>query len=269
MKLPAILPVMMALLLPFLAVAQDQIHKKNKEIIECAVREVGTDEIKYNLPGYGDQVLFSVEKEKVSRIVFADGRELEIVNEINNPENYIDNRNKAIKIDFISPLTGNTTFSYEQSIKPGRSWETSVGLIGMGIDPNDRNPLGLFAQFGLKFIKSPDFYFSRLRYAHLLKGGYVKPEVSLGLYGIDRESYYPSYSETRETVVAAAIMVNFGKQWVFDNVMLFDIYLGVGYGFSTGTYADDMDYNYGYATGPPEFPIALQAGINLGYLLKK
>ena len=258
------------LFLPLLVTAQDQIHKKNKEIIECVVREVGTEEIKYNLPEYNDVVIFSIEREKVSKIVFADGHELEIVNELYNPENYLDNRTRAIKVDFISPLTGNTTFSYEQVIKPGRSWEASLGLIGMGIDPNDNNAVGLFAQFGLKFIKSPDFYFSRMRYAHLLKGGYVKPELSIGLYGIDRvDYYYPYYNETRETVFSAAMMVNFGKQWVFDNVMLFDLYVGVGYGFSTGTYSDDLDYNFGYATGPPEFPIALQAGINLGYLIKK
>lgn len=252
---------------PFILNAQDEIHKKNNEVIICVVREVGTVEIKYNLPEYEDIVVFSIDKDKVSKIVFGSGQVLEIVNEMYNPENYLDNRKRAIKIDFISPLTGNTTISYEQSIKPGRSWEASVGLIGLGLDPNNNNPLGLFAQFGFKFIKSPDFYFSRMRYAHLLKGGYVKPEVSLGVYGIDRDTYY--MNQNRETVISGAIMVNFGKQWVFDNVMLFDMYVGVGYGFSTGTYGDDMDYNFGYVTGPPEFPIALQAGINIGYLLKK
>ena len=252
---------------PFILNAQDEIHKKNNEVIICTIREISSQEIKYSLPEYQETVVFSIDRDIVNKVIFSTGQEMEIVNEMNNPENYVDNRTRAIKIDFISPLTGNITISYEQSIKPGRSWEASVGLIGLGLDPNNNNPLGLFAQFGFKFIKSPDFYFSRMRYAHLLKGGYVKPEVSLGAYSIDRDTYY--YNQNRETVISGAIMVNFGKQWIFDNVMLFDMYVGVGYGFSTGTYSDDLDYNFGYATGPPQFPVALSAGINLGYLLKK
>jgi hypothetical protein len=268
MKLSAVWTITVVFLLPLGLIAQDQIFKKNKEVITCTVREVGTEEIRYNLPEYQEEVTFAIEKDKVDRIVFADGQEIVIENEMYNPENYPDDRTKAIKLDFISPLTGNTTISYEQSMRPGRSWEVSLGLIGMGIDPNNNNALGLFGQFGIKFIKSPDFYLSRMRYSHLLKGGYIKPVVSFAAYGIDRNEIYP-YNVERETVLSGMIMVDFGKQWVFDNVLLFDLYAGVGYGFSTGMNSDDLDYNFGFVTGPPEVPIALEAGINLGYLLKK
>lgn len=254
------------ILFPLVSISQDIIYKKNNDSIICMIREVGTEDIKYNDPEYSDKILFSIDKDKVARLMFSDGHELIIQTELTNPENYIDDRKRAIKIDFISPLTGNTTISYEHSIKPGRSFEGSVGLIGLGLDPGDNNPLGMFVQFGMKFIKSPDFYFSRMRYAHLLKGGYIKPEVSFGAYGIDTDYYYSE--NERETVVTGAVMVNFGKQWVFDNVMLFDIYVGVGYGFSTRDHYDDLEYNFGYVTGPPQFPIAMQAGINIGYLLK-
>jgi len=251
---------------PLFIGAQDIIFKKNNDSIVCVIREVGTEEIKYNLLDYSQMVLFSVDRDKVKRIVFSDGKEMEVKNETKNEENYIDNRRRAIKIDFISPLTGNTTISYEQSLKPGRSIEGSVGLIGLGLDPGGNNPLGMFIGFGFKLIKTPDFYFSRMRYSHLLKGGYIKPEVSLALYGVDRDSYH--YKHARETIFSGSIMANFGKQWIFDNVMLFDMYVGVGYGFSTSSYNDTMVYNFGYVTGPPQFPIALTAGINIGYLLK-
>ena len=124
----------------------------------------------------------------------------------------------------------------------------------------------MFVGFGYKLIKSPDFYLSNMRYSHLLKGGYIKPEISLALYAIDQDYYYNN--NTRETIFSGAIMVNFGKQWVQDNLMLFDMYVGVGYGFSTNSNNDSMEYNFGYATGPPQFPIALTAGINLGVLFK-
>ena len=246
--------------------AQDQIHKKTGDTIFCHVQEVGDEVLKYYLPDFPESTLFTIDKEKVNKLVFSTGQELTFEPEMTNPENYIDNRKRAIKIDFISPLTGNTTFSYEQSIRPGRSLEGSVGLIGLGLDPGNRNAIGAFVQFGMKFIKSPDFYFSKMRYSHLLKGGYVKPEVSIGAYGADIDDYYSN--QKRETVFTAAIMINIGKQWVFDNVMLLDLYFGVGYGFSTGYYNEDLDYNFGYFTGPPQFPIAFTGGINIGYLLK-
>jgi hypothetical protein len=266
MKKIVIASLLLIFTLPLIVSAQDIIYKKNNDSIVCIIREVGTEAIKYNLLDYSQMVLFAIDKNKVSKIVFSDGQGMEFQNEMKNEENYLDDRRRAIKIDFISPLTGNTTFSYEQSLKPGRSLEGSVGLIGLGLDPGGNNPRGLFVGFGLKLIKSPDFYFSRMRYAHLLKGGYIKPEVSLALYAVDRDNYY--YGHSRETIFSGAIMVNFGKQWIFDNVMLFDMYVGVGYGFSTSSYNNGMVYNFGYATGPPQFPIALTAGINIGYLLK-
>ena len=160
--------------------SQDAIYKKSGDTIYCTINEVGDEVLKYYLLDFSNSTLFTINKEKVSKVVFSNGKELTFQNEMTNPENYLDNRKRAIKFDFISPLTGNTTFSYEQSLRPGRSLEGSIGLIGLGLDPNDRNGLGAFVQFGMKFIKSPDFYMSKMRYSHLLKGGYVKPEVSIG-----------------------------------------------------------------------------------------
>lgn len=253
---------------PLLLTAQDMIYKKNNDTIFCIVREVGTEEITYNLLDYSQMVLFAIEKEKVAKVVFSDGQVIEFQKEkeIMNAENYADNRKSAIKIDIISPLTGNTTFSFEQSLKPGRSIEVSLGLIGLGFDPNENDPLGLFLEFGFKLIKNPDYYTSKMRYSHLLNGGYIKPEVSFGVYGVNSDYYYTTTE--RETVLTGTVMVDFGKQWVFNNTMLFDLYVGVGYGFSSRGSSSDMTYDYGWATGPPQVPIALTAGINIGYLIK-
>lgn len=253
------------------AQAQDQIHKKNDEVISCKVKEIGLDEIKYSLPEFDPDVFFSIDKDVVKKVVFANGKEMDIKTEITNPENYVNNHKNAVKVDFMSPLTGNTTFYYERSLKPGRSIEAGLGIIGLGINVGDRNAAGFFTKIGYKFIKSPDFYLRGMKYAHILKGAYFKPELLIGYYAYDQDVYYDSYyysypSSERTNVAMAALFLNFGKQWVVDNSFLVDFFFGVGYGFDSGDY--DEGYHFGYVGGAEEFPIAAEAGLKIGWLFK-
>lgn len=258
--------------------AQDQIIKKNLEIISCKIREVASDEIKYLLPDYPQDVVFSIEKEKVAKIVFENGKEMSFQKEMTNPENYLDQKKNALKIDFMSPLTGNTTFSYERSLKPGRSIEASLGIIGLGIDPNDVDQGGAFVKFGMKFIKSPDFYLQGMRYAHIMKGSYFKPEIGFSLYSKDIETGYDVYdpntgyynwvyTEERASIFAGFIQVVLGKQWVVDDVFLIDMYGGIGYGFDDYD-GDSGGYHYGFVVAADEVPLSLSAGFKIGFLFK-
>ena len=244
---------------------QDKIHKRNQEVIDCNIKEIGTESIKYTLPDYPEDVLFAIDKDKVLKVVFEDGKEIKFMKELSNPENYVDNKKNAIKLDFISPLTGNTTFAFEHSLRPGRSLEASLGIIGLGFKPNDRHSRGAFVRFGYKFIKSPDFYFSKMRYSHILKGAYVKPEVSFGYYTEKFErNNYDAYSSYTEETFSFTIHLVLGKQWIFDNAFLIDFFGGVGYGFTNS----DQGYHYGYVIAGSEFPISGTAGLKVGYLIK-
>ncbi len=120
--------------------AQDMIIKKNADTLNCKVREIGSEEIKYNLPEYSPDLMFTITKEKISKLIFENGKEMTFQNEMDNPMNYADQNKNAIKIDFLSPLTGNTTFAYERSIKPGQSLEATLGIIGLGFDPQRCKP---------------------------------------------------------------------------------------------------------------------------------
>ncbi|MCD4732426.1 MAG: hypothetical protein K8R74_17625, partial [Bacteroidales bacterium] len=162
--------------------AQDQIYKKTKEVIHCKVKEISLDDIKYKLFDANNEIIYSIDKAQISKVVLENGDEIQFKDNFKNPENYADNKKNALKIDFLSPLTGNTSLSYEHSIQPGRSYEITLGLIGLGIDPNNHNQAGFFVKGGLKFLKSPDFYLRGMRYAHILKGSYVKPEIAFGYY---------------------------------------------------------------------------------------
>jgi len=59
-----------------------------------------------------------------------------------------------------------------------------------------------------------------------------------------------------------AILLKLGKQWVFDDSFLVDIYGGVGYGFG----GDDYDVlSYGFIVAS-EVPVAFTGGIRIGWV---
>ncbi|MCK9450506.1 MAG: hypothetical protein M0Q90_02355 [Bacteroidales bacterium] len=255
--------------------AQDKIFPKKDDVILCKIKEVGLEEVKYLLSEYSDEVLFAIAKDDIEKIVFENGKEMTFENSLINPANYLDNRKNAIKIEFLSPLTGNTTLGYERSLKPGRSIEGEIGIIGLGIDPAYENPGGVFFRFGYKFIKSPDFYLRGMRYAHLLKGSYIKPMITLGFFSREEDYYYESWNEygywdgyyssgETKSTVSGAIQLVLGKQWIVDNVFLVDFFGGVGYGFSNNY--NGSNYYYSHTVIDQDFPLSLSVGLKMGFL---
>lgn len=187
-------------------------------------------------------------------------------------EHYESQRKNAIKISFLSPLMGAAIFSYEHSMKPGQSMEFGIGVIGAGVDADDENPFGIIAKYGYKFMISPDWYDRRHRYSHILKGSYVKPEVTFLHYGVD--TYYYNYNEStneftsrkeRSLTTMFSLMIVGGKQWVFNDIFLVDLFAGVGYGF--GHNPRNESWHYGFLGADNDLPLTLTAGLKIGFLL--
>lgn len=273
-----------------LASAQDKIYLTSGKIIECKVTEVGNEEIKYKVSTEADAAVFAVKKIDVIRIEFANGHVEKFKEELDDPDLYKDNKKNAWKIDFATPLFGTSVFGYERSIRPGFSLEANIGIIGMGNDLHGIKSRGALVKFGPKFMKTPDFRTGSLRYYHVLKGAYIQPQIMLGAYTSD--VYYYEYTsgwpgsyydyKARETTTYGNIMINFGKQTVFANAFLIDVYAGVGYGFANTTknhapanYRQGYEYsNYSVTYGSYnlewelDLPISVTAGIKLGFLTK-
>lgn len=272
-----LIPLFIILLFSILstATAQDKIFPKTDDVILCKIKEIGLEEIKYSLSEYAEDVLFVIAKDDIEKIVFENGKEMTFENSLINPANYKDNHRNALKVEFLSPLTGNTTLGYERSLKPGHSIEGEIGIIGLGIDPGYENPGGVFFRFGYKFIKSPDFYLRGMRYAHLLKGSYIKPMITLGFFSREQDYYYETWDEfgyyngyysngEKESHISGAIQLVLGKQWIVDNVFLIDLFGGVGYGFSNNY--DGSNYYYSHVVMAEEFPLSISAGLKMGFL---
>lgn len=255
------------------AYSQDQIYLKgSKDVINAEIIEIGNESVRYKPYDNPDSPILNMDKQLILKVVTKNGDTYTFVNKMDDPAIYADQRKNALKIGFLNPFIGSTQITFEHSIKPSRSMEYTLGIIGAGVDVQDDNAFGATLKFGYKFIKKPDYILPGMSLAHILNGGYVRPEVIVNVFGYDSYTYdYGMNSFNRETSFSGAIVLNIGKQWVYDNAFIIDFYVGVGYGFSTSTNEDYNDYEgfyYGFAGAVDGVPIALTGNLRVGFLLK-
>jgi hypothetical protein len=265
---------------------QDRILKQNNEIVNCLILNIEEDAVKYKFPGHPADSIFSISKEAVAKVVFENGVELVFDENKSEVQGIVVAKNGAIKMEFLSPLSGNTTFAYERKLQRGRSIEGTIGIIGLGVYAPKPNAGGLLLKAGYKFIFIPDQFQHGLQYTQPLRGSYLKPEIMIGFYAANMEyyydhyvteygySYYTSSTKSRHTsVFSAALQLVMGKQWIIDNTLMLDVYAGVGYGFAAfSPYNKNYDftneqYHYGYTIGS-EIPVSFSAGFKLGLPMK-
>jgi hypothetical protein len=271
--------------------AQDKIYRKNGSVVEAKVVEIGSSEIKYKEFKNPDGPIYVLESDRVSKIVFENGTTQKFEENIKDPEKYQGQAKRAIKIDFLGPLLGYTQISYERSTGVGKGFEVSLGIIGAGKSQNldyydsdfhsvRKQQLGGFVSFGYKFGKMPDFIlFGKTRMSHIMQGSYIKPIVYAGYYSENLLMWKANstYEVGKQNVKFAAIEAEIGKQWVFGDKMLLDIYFGLGYGFdnkkdtyqySDGYYDNTSAYNYANARLGTTPGLSTTFGIKLGLLIK-
>ena len=263
--------------------ALDTIYKKSGKIMVVKVTEVLPDMVKYVFHNGADSIIMGVDREELQKIAFANGAVQTFIAEMINPENYAGQHKSALKVDFLSPAFDHITINYERSIKPGMSWETGVSFIGVGALGIETRPTsGAIFSGGIKFIHSPDFYASRQHYAHILKGGYIRLQGYLGYYTESYPSYIYYYNNSttaineKDNYTVGALHIQFGKQYVFNDIFLLDIYGGLGYSFVSessnnpnfNTYRESNagGYYYNFAGGGNSFPISFSAGMRIGIL---
>lgn len=227
--------------------AQDKIYKKNGALTEAKVLVVGVEEIKYQLNNTKAGKNNFVKKVDLLKIEYQDGRKETYKYEGNDPELYAPQKTLAVKFNYFAPLFGYSVVNFEKKIKYGRSIEFSVGLIGLGIKQELHTLYGSYATstiyleqsgtygaIGYKFIKAPKKLKYVARQTHFFQGLYLKPQFIYGSYKANR-----GYTETagslnteyyeKKTTVFGSLLINAGKQWVYDDFIMLDLYGGVGY----------------------------------------
>jgi len=271
--------------------SQDKIYKKGGEMIKAKVTEIGTGEVKYTLFNKTGGPVYVIDKSKIEKIEFEDGHTETYLNNLKDPELYKDQKKNALKVNFLSPLLGYTQFSFERSIKPGRSFELSVGIIGLGknyqmdyytstgqFTEYNRSAKGMSIGGGYKFSKLPDYINKDIKFSHILQGSYAKPNFYFGAYGeniLDEKT--GQVVEDRVTTVYGALMLELGRQWVFSESMVLDVYFGLGYvmdnvkeenDYLTGISNEYLGHHFNVIRTGPSPGFGLNGGIKLGFLLK-
>ena len=242
--------------------AQDLIYKKDNTILKVTIVNIESETISFKEYNTNNGTVKTISKSELIKIQTASGKEILY----EQGSSFLFDKKRAFKIDMFSWTSTKLTFSFEKSLKPGRSREYQIGLIGIGNKlVNVELVGGLFFRYGIKFIRSPEKYKKEGSTPHLLKGSYLRPEITLGGFTERTKVYdpfaywYDPYVYKERSIVYAAAILNVGKQWVIADDYLIDYFFGMGLG-----YASNKAENVYSMVGPN--PLFFQMGLKIGMM---
>jgi len=271
--------------------AQDKIYRKNGQAINCKILEIGTETVTYKPTDNPTGPDYTIDKSRIKKVVFENGKEETFTVNIKDPELYADHLREAIKINFLSPLAGYTQVNYEKVTKVGQGYELSLGIIGLGknqlfdfgysfntgnFQTTKKSPFGIFIGAGYKFNKLPDFLFNGTKFSHIMQGVYARPTVYLGHYAENRLFYKNAtnvYEVQRQKITFGSLTIDLGKQWIFGEKFLLDLNYGIGYGFDNKKgdgFFDNENASYNYVAfrlGGNGSGFGFTGGIKAGLLI--
>lgn len=185
----------------------------------------------------------------------------------------------ALKYDFFSPVAGCFGFSFEQPRNNFISFDYDLGLIGLRLDDYfTRDKFGgAYAAFG------PRLYFDRDEaQTNDLRGAYFKPQILVSYFqyqdNVDYYDYYSglSYSGHLEgSDFSLSMLAAVGSQWIMSDLVVFDLWFGLGYGGSwanetvdipPGNYYDSGNNNFKYShVHFGDSPLIFDGGLSIGF----
>ena len=158
----------------------------------------------------------------------------------------------AVKVTFLSWVTGSTKLSYERAISPHQSGEVCASVIGAGYDKFQNQPLGYTLRYGHKFFIAGNEQGG-------LKGLYLRPELIYSTY-----NYNLSGTGERTLARMGTLLATAGYQTCWGRFIL-DAWAGGGYAVGQ---AAETGYHHGFALwnvlGTRNDNIALSFSIRLG-----
>ncbi|NVK27151.1 MAG: hypothetical protein HWE14_03850 [Flavobacteriia bacterium] len=281
---------LLAFSLGYSAQAQDIIEFRNGDLIEGTVHEIGVNEVTYSEAG--ESLRFTVDKSELVRIDMENGRMYKFEEDplAMRTIPYQEQYSRGLKVGIFTPLMGSFRIEYEQNLRPGRSIMASANIIGLGLDVNESNQAGVGFNVGYKFMTSPTYYLERQKRAHRMMGSYLMFEAATSFYGNDQMvSFYDNNGfyqtqDVRTSNFAGALIISYGKQYVFGDKVLLDYSIGAGYGFRSSSvsdnefknnqevldYLDDFDAypssTYNFLHFGNEIPIVIKTRLSIGFM---
>lgn len=276
------------------SVAQDiMITKKNNKKVKVKIIEIGAKEIKYKFYDSQDGPTITVNKNELI-CVKINGNEENTLYFNDDPmlatNKVILDKTQAIKFHFFSPLSGYAAIDYEWMQKPGFNWEVGGGIIGAG-HQEDYKARGVFLRGGPKFLlgQKEDIVVDDInyKYAHPLKGRYIKIEAFVNAFTETREyqnwnsSFLGNNNKENITINYQSIGMNliYGRQYIVGNALTINWYAGIGYSgenrnikkYPTNYDAESINYNprkFNYNRFDGKSPLTFTSGLAVGYIFK-
>ena len=155
-------------------------------------------------------------------------------------------RKNALKITFLSLVTGSVKLTYEMVTFPQQSAELTLGVIGIGFDSFQVNPKGGLLRAAYKFnLWQPS--------QSALSGFYVKPEYAWSFFEYDSKDAGRKHSSMH------TIMGCFGYQHEINRLVL-DVFAGAGAGWG-----DKVEFQYHHGFMERFGWLTLTFGLKVGF----
>ena len=239
----------------------DTLFTRNQKKIPCKITEIGETEVKYKLPDNLDGPVYVMGIDKIYKYTLSTGLSVMVRPDelsVEGQHTAFMNRRSVIKVHPFSFVNNQFSFAYEQVIKMGTNLDVEVGYINNSISPSTSNAQfstssggkafmsGFYMKPGVKFMVGQDYSLKGMKYAHPLKGRFIRLDVVFSLLNYQDASYvtsqnttsgsYPSYGYTTTvnssvsdiTSIAYGGMINYGRQFILGNVLTMEYYFGVG-----------------------------------------
>jgi hypothetical protein len=163
------------------------------------------------------------------------------------------NYQQAVKITFLSWITGSTKVSYEHVLPHRQTAEICGSIIGAGYDKFGNRPTGFTLRYAHKFFIGD-------RYDGGLAGLYLRPEAIYSHYDYDAR-----HTALRTPARMSTLLATAGYQITRGHLVV-DAWAGAGPAFGTPA---ETGYHHGFALfnlfGMQSDHIALSFSIRLGY----
>lgn len=249
-------------------VAQDRIIKLDRTEINCKVSEIGSSEIKYKKADNLDGPIYSVRIAEVYKIVFENGKE-EIIKQ--NVMAVVANENlrhykRAITIRPFSVLAGYLGFGYQVALSPTRAFVSEIGIIGIkSTSGGSTNDSGVCFRLGYRLKRTPEFLLPGMEWGYNLAGFYVQPEIAVSTFN----STPSASASTSTSYTSGAFLINLGKQFIVGDIITVDLGVGLGYGTRSISPSTSENRSYYYThTVSSNGGLAATASFSMGILLK-
>jgi hypothetical protein len=295
-------------------VAQTDTLFSGKKAIPCKIVEISESEFKYKKAELPDGPTYVIDRAKVTKYTLASGySETVVLDELSLEHEHkeiLGNR-EVIKIQPFSLALNYISIGYEKVIKVGTNLDIEAGYMnnamttnqgyysyGMSSYGNVPFTYGLYFKPGVKFFLGQDFSVKGLKYAHPLKGRYIRLDLAVSYLNLQnvRGTYYTNpggypYNTSYQVVttdinsIAYGGFISYGRQFILGNILTLDYYLGLGFTAQTNSYSnsaynnvnpgtynyyrDDARslYRYGAFLRVPSMGISGTAGLRLGYII--